>query len=153
MNERTYLISGEELAALEEKSVSTIRRAFEANPDQVARLTKAEAREKGLSWGKTGGGKRDTVLLLRYTAASYRMRPAKNISLGSRRRTSAGRRAAPRRFPVPPLKAGTVKPPSPLLYHQDRPRYPRRPRKKPGQRLISLPRGGGTGRRTERGVS
>ncbi len=57
MNERTYLISGEELAALEEKSVSTIRRAFEANPDQVARLTKAEAREKGLSWGKTGGGK------------------------------------------------------------------------------------------------
>ena len=99
MNERTYLISGEELAALEEKSVSTIRRAFEANPDQVARLTKAEARKRACP-GERQGEKRDTVPLLRYTAASYRMRPAKNISLGSRRRTSAGRRAAPRRFPL-----------------------------------------------------
>jgi putative transposase len=57
MNGDMYLISMEEYAAHEGISLSTARRLFEANPDQVARLTKSEAREKSLSWGKTGGGK------------------------------------------------------------------------------------------------
>jgi putative transposase len=57
MNGRPYLISAEDLFTLEGKSLSTVRRALKANPDEVVRLTKHEAKEKGAPWGKSGGGK------------------------------------------------------------------------------------------------
>lgn len=57
MSEHTYLVSGEDLATLEGKSLSTVRRAFDADPDQEVWLTKHEAKRAGAPWGKTGGGK------------------------------------------------------------------------------------------------